>query len=90
MQLASVSDSFLLTASCCWRALSLFIIKNTEPGIPATGLYSTLELFIRCTALKSVMDDKHYRICILPFLIRIFKQCCNLLSSYQSKCNNAK
>lgn len=69
-QLASVSDSFLLTASCCWRALRLFIIKNTETGIPAIALYSTLEFFIRCTA--PVIDDKYYRICILSFLIIIF------------------
>lgn len=58
MQLASVSDSFLLTASCCWRALSLFIIKNTQTGTPAIALYSALVFFIRYTALKPVMDDK--------------------------------
>lgn len=75
MWLASVSDSFLLTASCCWRALSLFIIKNTETGISAIALYSALEFFIRYIALKTVVDEKHCRICILNFLIRIFKQC---------------
>lgn len=69
-QLASVSDSFLLTASCCCRALRLFIIKNTETGIPAIAFDSTLEFFIRCTA--PVMDDKYYGICILSFLIIIF------------------
>lgn len=52
MQLASVSDSFLLTTSCCWQMLCLFIIKNTETGTPAIAFYSALEVFIRYTTLN--------------------------------------
>lgn len=59
MQLASVSDSFLLTASCCWQVLCLFIIKNTETGTSAIAFYFALEIFIRYTTIKPVMDGKH-------------------------------
>lgn len=74
MWLASVSDSFLLTAGCFWQALSLLIIRNTETVIPVIALYFTLEFCIQCTVLKPVIDEKHDRICIISFLIIIFKQ----------------